>query len=193
MVCRCGRRVSYQFDEATLRRHLLVAAVHLLLLLMLGGHGDLPLCDDVVLGVIILGGLGRVGWLLTLVHYCLRRHLLLGSDVQRHLSLHLTLEVLVEDAKLVAIALSLLVLLAASSLPLYIDVNLTGRSCAVWLGRDAALGGLARGLLLLLALDRLFRAGLSQRWLLILLQLLRIEAWMVAVLWVNRVEVRLMS
>ena len=59
MVCSCCRRVSYQFDEATLGRHLLIAAVHLLLVLLvlmvLGGQSDLPLRDDVVLCLIVFG------------------------------------------------------------------------------------------------------------------------------------------
>ena len=59
MVCSCCRCVSYQFDEATLGRHLLIAAVHLLLVLLvlmvLGGQGDLPLRDDVVLCLIVFG------------------------------------------------------------------------------------------------------------------------------------------
>ena len=50
---------------------------------------------------------------------------------------------LVEDAELVAVALSLLVLLANSTLPLDVDIDLTGRSSAVWLRGDAALSSLA--------------------------------------------------
>lgn len=84
-----------------------------------------------------------MGWLLTLVHDCLRRHLLLGPDVQWYLRLHLTLEVLVEDAELIAVALSLLVLLANSTLPLDVDIDLTRRSSTVWLRGDAALSSLA--------------------------------------------------
>ena len=60
MVCSCSRRVSYQFDEATLCRHLLVATVYLLLhillvLVVLRGQGDLPLRDYVVLSLVVLG------------------------------------------------------------------------------------------------------------------------------------------
>ena len=57
--------------------------------------------------------------------------------------MHLTLEVLVEDAELVAVALSLLVLLANSTLPLDVDIDLTGRCSTVWLRGDAALSSLA--------------------------------------------------
>ena len=57
--------------------------------------------------------------------------------------MHLTLEVLVEDAELVAVALSLLVLLANSTLPLDVDIDLTSRSSTVWLRGDAALSSLA--------------------------------------------------
>ena len=57
--------------------------------------------------------------------------------------MHLTLEVLVEDAELVAVALSLLVLLANSTLPLDVDIDLTSRWSTVWLRGDAALSSLA--------------------------------------------------
>ena len=59
VVCSCCRRVSYQFDQATLGRHLLIAAVHLLLILLvlvvLRGQSDLPLRDNVVLSLIVFG------------------------------------------------------------------------------------------------------------------------------------------
>ena len=81
--------------------------------------------------------------LLALVHDSLRRHLLLGPNVQGYLRLHLPLEVLVEDAELVAVTLGLLVLLTDSALPLDVDIDLTSRSSTMWLRGDAALGSLA--------------------------------------------------
>ena len=81
--------------------------------------------------------------LLTLVHDCLRGHLLLGPDVQGYLRLHLPFEVLIEDAELVAVTLGLLVLLTDSALPLDVDIDLTSRCSTMWLRGDAALGSLA--------------------------------------------------
>ena len=77
------------------------------------------------------------------MHDCLRRHLLLGPNVQGYLRLHLPLEVLVEDAEFVAVTLGLLILLADPTLPLNVDINLTSRRSTVWLRGDAALGSLA--------------------------------------------------